>query len=176
MPCRFPSLVTIARVHFLFWLFELVRPHRFACLLSFCSVLARISAVGIMLCSVRKIRPTMLACSTHKWLRGPSGCCLAYISPEVRIGPKINSDGGALRLCLSFRIGSGCIAFCPFTHPISPISCFLEILGSRRLESLGFSWKEPRFRGRSRLVGCLPKRNGTAWLSRNVLRRCTQVR
>jgi len=41
-------------------------------------------AVGIMPCNVRKIRPTMLACSTHKWLRGPSGCCLAYISPEVQ--------------------------------------------------------------------------------------------
>mmetsp|Transcript_10941 Transcript_10941/g.26289 ORF Transcript_10941/g.26289 Transcript_10941/m.26289 type:complete len:558 (-) Transcript_10941:1057-2730(-) len=41
-------------------------------------------AVGIMPCSVRKIRPTMLACSSHKWLRGPSGCCLAYISPEVQ--------------------------------------------------------------------------------------------
>ena len=37
-----------------------------------------------MPCSVRKIRPMMLACSTHKWLRGPSGCCLAYISPEVQ--------------------------------------------------------------------------------------------
>lgn len=36
-----------------------------------------------MPCSVRKIRPTLLACSTHKWLRGPSGCCLAYVSPEV---------------------------------------------------------------------------------------------
>ena len=36
-----------------------------------------------MPCSVRKIRPILLACSTHKWLRGPSGCCLAYISPEV---------------------------------------------------------------------------------------------
>eukprot|EP00531_Pseudo-nitzschia_arenysensis_P007007 CAMPEP_0116135642 /NCGR_PEP_ID=MMETSP0329-20121206/11298_1 /TAXON_ID=697910 /ORGANISM="Pseudo-nitzschia arenysensis, Strain B593" /LENGTH=469 /DNA_ID=CAMNT_0003630453 /DNA_START=168 /DNA_END=1577 /DNA_ORIENTATION=- len=41
-------------------------------------------AIGIMPCSVRKIRPTMLACSTHKWLRAPSGCCLAYISPEVQ--------------------------------------------------------------------------------------------
>jgi len=41
-------------------------------------------AVGIMPCSVRKIRPMMLACSTHKWLRGPSGCCLSYISSEVQ--------------------------------------------------------------------------------------------
>mmetsp|Transcript_19290 Transcript_19290/g.48022 ORF Transcript_19290/g.48022 Transcript_19290/m.48022 type:complete len:450 (+) Transcript_19290:168-1517(+) len=41
-------------------------------------------AVGIMPCSVRKIQPTMMACSTHKWLRGPSGVCLAYISPQVQ--------------------------------------------------------------------------------------------
>lgn len=37
-----------------------------------------------MPCSVRKIQPIMLCCSTHKWLRGPSGVCLAYISPEVQ--------------------------------------------------------------------------------------------
>lgn len=41
-------------------------------------------AAGIMPCTVRKIRPAMMCCSTHKWLRGPSGCCLVYISPEVQ--------------------------------------------------------------------------------------------
>jgi selenocysteine lyase/cysteine desulfurase len=41
-------------------------------------------AVGVMpLFNINKIQPTMVACSTHKWLRGPSGCSLVYISPRV---------------------------------------------------------------------------------------------
>jgi selenocysteine lyase/cysteine desulfurase len=40
-------------------------------------------AVGIMPIQVYKIRPAMLVASTHKWLRGPSGTCLAYIEPSV---------------------------------------------------------------------------------------------
>lgn len=34
-------------------------------------------------CSVRLIRPALLACSAHKWLRGPSGTSLVYIDPEL---------------------------------------------------------------------------------------------
>jgi selenocysteine lyase/cysteine desulfurase len=42
-------------------------------------------AVGILPgINVRNIQPTALACSAHKWLRGPSGCSLMYISKAVQ--------------------------------------------------------------------------------------------
>jgi selenocysteine lyase/cysteine desulfurase len=37
-------------------------------------------AVGIMPCSIKQIKPDVLACSVHKWLRGPSGASLVYVS------------------------------------------------------------------------------------------------
>jgi selenocysteine lyase/cysteine desulfurase len=40
-------------------------------------------AVGIMPCSVREIRPDVLACSVHKWLRGPHGASLVYVSSNL---------------------------------------------------------------------------------------------
>jgi selenocysteine lyase/cysteine desulfurase len=40
-------------------------------------------ACGIMPLNVATIKPTMLACSTHKWLRGPVGMCLVYVNEEV---------------------------------------------------------------------------------------------
>lgn len=40
-------------------------------------------AVGAMPISVLQIRPALLACSIHKWLRGPSGACLVYIDPAL---------------------------------------------------------------------------------------------
>jgi len=33
--------------------------------------------------TVRDIGPTMLACSAHKWLRGPSGASLVYVDPKL---------------------------------------------------------------------------------------------
>lgn len=36
-------------------------------------------AVGIMPVNVQQLKPAMLACSIHKWLRGPSGASLVYI-------------------------------------------------------------------------------------------------
>lgn len=39
--------------------------------------------VGAMLLSVPQIRPSLLACSVHKWLRGPSGTALVYIDPAL---------------------------------------------------------------------------------------------
>ena len=41
--------------------------------------------IGIMSFNIQKMgQPCMVACSTHKWLRGPSGCSLVYISPTVQ--------------------------------------------------------------------------------------------
>jgi selenocysteine lyase/cysteine desulfurase len=40
-------------------------------------------AAGAMPLNVMKIRPVVLACSVHKWLRAPSGVCLVYIDPTV---------------------------------------------------------------------------------------------
>jgi selenocysteine lyase/cysteine desulfurase len=40
-------------------------------------------AVGIMPCSVQDIQPDIMACSIHKWLRGPLGASLVYVSPEL---------------------------------------------------------------------------------------------
>jgi selenocysteine lyase/cysteine desulfurase len=40
-------------------------------------------AVGALPCSVRSVRPAMLACSVHKWLRAPSGASLVYVAPEL---------------------------------------------------------------------------------------------
>lgn len=39
-------------------------------------------AVGIMPCSVQEIQPDVLACSVHKWLRGPSGASLVYVRSD----------------------------------------------------------------------------------------------
>jgi kynureninase len=40
-------------------------------------------AVGIMPLNVRHLKPAMLACSIHKWLRGPSGASLVYIDKSL---------------------------------------------------------------------------------------------
>ena len=34
-------------------------------------------------CSVADIQPAMMACSVHKWLRGPNGIALVYIDPNL---------------------------------------------------------------------------------------------
>jgi selenocysteine lyase/cysteine desulfurase len=41
-------------------------------------------AVGIMPFSVKEIQPVMVACSVHKWLRGPSGMSLVYVAKDVQ--------------------------------------------------------------------------------------------
>jgi selenocysteine lyase/cysteine desulfurase len=41
-------------------------------------------AVGAMPCTIPNVRPHMMACSVHKWLRSASGASLCYVSPEVR--------------------------------------------------------------------------------------------
>jgi selenocysteine lyase/cysteine desulfurase len=38
---------------------------------------------GAIPLSVKEIRPLLLACSVHKWLRGPSGVCLVYLHPSL---------------------------------------------------------------------------------------------
>lgn len=40
-------------------------------------------AAGAIPLNVTLIRPLMLACSVHKWLRAPSGVCLVYIDPTL---------------------------------------------------------------------------------------------
>lgn len=40
--------------------------------------------IGIMPFNVKAIQPTVVACSVHKWLRGPPGCSLVYISKDVQ--------------------------------------------------------------------------------------------
>jgi selenocysteine lyase/cysteine desulfurase len=40
-------------------------------------------AIGVLQCDVDAIRPAMLACSVHKWLRGPSGASLVYVDPNL---------------------------------------------------------------------------------------------
>jgi kynureninase len=40
-------------------------------------------AVGIMPLNVRNLQPAILACSIHKWLRGPSGASLMYIDKSL---------------------------------------------------------------------------------------------
>jgi len=40
-------------------------------------------AAGIYPIHVEKIQPAMMACSVHKWLRGPAGCCLVYLDMAV---------------------------------------------------------------------------------------------
>ncbi|KAL3925352.1 MAG: hypothetical protein SGILL_000461 [Bacillariaceae sp.] len=46
-------------------------------------VLDATQAVGVMPLDVHKMRPAMLACSIHKWLRGPSGASLVYIDRQL---------------------------------------------------------------------------------------------
>jgi selenocysteine lyase/cysteine desulfurase len=41
-------------------------------------------ATGIMECDVKRIQPTLMACSVHKWLRSCSGASLVYVHPSVR--------------------------------------------------------------------------------------------
>lgn len=41
-------------------------------------------SIGIIPFNVNEIQPTFVACSIHKWLRGPSGCSLVYVSGEVQ--------------------------------------------------------------------------------------------
>lgn len=36
-----------------------------------------------MSCDVKRFQASMLACSVHKWLRGPPGMSLVYVSPEL---------------------------------------------------------------------------------------------
>lgn len=40
-------------------------------------------AVGIIPLDIRRLQPAMLACSIHKWLRGPSGASLVYIDKSL---------------------------------------------------------------------------------------------
>jgi Aminotransferase class-V len=40
-------------------------------------------AVGIMPINIQQLRPAMLACSIHKWLRGPSGASLVYVDKSL---------------------------------------------------------------------------------------------
>jgi selenocysteine lyase/cysteine desulfurase len=40
-------------------------------------------AVGIMPINVGTIKPALLACSIHKWLRGPVGMCLVYVEKDL---------------------------------------------------------------------------------------------
>jgi kynureninase len=40
-------------------------------------------AVGVMPLDMQQIRPAMLACSIHKWLRGPLGASLVYIDKSL---------------------------------------------------------------------------------------------
>lgn len=40
-------------------------------------------AAGIYPVNVQTIQPAMLACSVHKWLRGPAGTCLCFIDENV---------------------------------------------------------------------------------------------
>lgn len=40
-------------------------------------------AAGAIPLNVTLIRPAILACSVHKWLRAPSGVCLVYIDPTL---------------------------------------------------------------------------------------------
>lgn len=40
-------------------------------------------SVGIMPLDINVVRPTLLAASVHKWLRGPTGASLVYVSPDV---------------------------------------------------------------------------------------------
>lgn len=40
-------------------------------------------AVGAMPCSIQSIQPAMLACSIHKWLRGPPGASLVYVNTAL---------------------------------------------------------------------------------------------
>ena len=42
-----------------------------------------VGASAVDKCSVKQIRPALLACSVHKWLRGPSGASLVYIDPTL---------------------------------------------------------------------------------------------
>ena len=41
-------------------------------------------SIGIMPFDVNAIQPTLVACSIHKWLRGPSGLSLVYVSSQVQ--------------------------------------------------------------------------------------------
>jgi selenocysteine lyase/cysteine desulfurase len=40
-------------------------------------------SIGIMPFDVNAIQPALVACSVHKWLRGPSGLSLVYVSSDV---------------------------------------------------------------------------------------------
>jgi selenocysteine lyase/cysteine desulfurase len=41
-------------------------------------------AVGVYPCDISLFSPALLACSVHKWLRGPSGASLVYIDPKLQ--------------------------------------------------------------------------------------------
>ena len=72
-----------------------------------CLLVDATQAVGICAppINVEDIQPTLLACSTHKWLRGPSGTSLVYVHPKVHDtwlpldqherGRWVMTDGGA---------------------------------------------------------------------------------
>ena len=42
-----------------------------------------VGASALDSCSVQKVRPALLACSVHKWLRAQSGTALVYIDPAL---------------------------------------------------------------------------------------------
>lgn len=65
-------------------LIDLVRVGEVCRTLSIPLIVDSTQASGIMECDVRRIRPTLLACSVHKWLRSCSGASLVYVHPSVR--------------------------------------------------------------------------------------------
>lgn len=68
-------------------------------------ILDATQSIGIMPFNVKTIQPTFVACSTHKWLRGPAGCSLVYVSSQVQVSwqpldqhgrsRKVAVDGGS---------------------------------------------------------------------------------
>lgn len=47
-------------------------------------ILDATQSIGVMPFDVNDIQPTLVACSIHKWLRGPSGLSLVYVSSQVQ--------------------------------------------------------------------------------------------
>lgn len=57
-------------------------------------------AIGIVPhLDVTILRPTMVCCSIHKWLRGPSGSSLVYIDPKLYTDWRSLDQHGRNRLC-----------------------------------------------------------------------------
>ena len=71
-------------------------------------------AVGALPVSVKKIRPAVVACSSHKWLRGPSGVSLVYIDPTL------HESWIPLDLQARGRVVSGTTTWHATSHEIGP--------------------------------------------------------